>query len=55
MRISARRKRTSGKITTSADKITKRGERIDLLDFSDPAEAPKQSDLLAASLIKAAE
>jgi DNA recombination protein RmuC len=45
-----------GQITTSADKITKRGERIDLLDFSDHAEgAPKQSDLLAASFIKAAE
>ncbi len=45
-----------GQIVTSADKITKRGERIDLLDFSDPTEgAAKQSDLLAASLIKAAE
>jgi DNA recombination protein RmuC len=45
-----------GQITTSADKISKRGERIDLLDFSDHAgSAPKQSDLLAASFIKAAE
>jgi DNA recombination protein RmuC len=44
-----------GQITTSADKITKRGERIDLLDFSDHADAPKQSGLLAASFIKAAE
>jgi DNA recombination protein RmuC len=43
-------------ITTSADKIAKRGERIDLLDFSDHTnQANKQSDFLAASLIKAAE
>jgi len=43
-------------IVTSSDKIAKRGERIDLLDFSDHADAKtKQSDLLAGSLIKAAE
>jgi DNA recombination protein RmuC len=45
-----------GQITTSADKITKRGEKINLLDFSDRTDAAlKQSDLLAASFIKAAE
>ncbi len=43
-------------IMTSSDKIAKRGERIDLLDFSDhAASATKQSDLLGASFIKAAE
>jgi DNA recombination protein RmuC len=39
-----------GQINTSADKISKRGERIDLLDFSDP----KQKDL-ATPFVKAAE
>jgi len=43
-------------ITTSADKIAKRGERIDLLDFSDQASgANRQGDFLAGSMIKAAE
>jgi DNA recombination protein RmuC len=47
-------------ITTSADKIAKRGERIDLLDFSDHANVEakgsgaKQNDLLTGAFIKAA-
>jgi DNA recombination protein RmuC len=42
-------------ITTSADKIAKRGERIDLLDFSDHGDITKQSDLLGTAFVKAAE
>jgi len=43
-------------ITTSADKIAKRGERIDILDFSDPAhETSQQGSLLGGAFIKAAE
>lgn len=43
-------------IVTSTDKIVKRGERIDQMDFSDPATAlPAQSDLLGGAARTAAE
>jgi DNA recombination protein RmuC len=43
-------------ITTSADKIGKRSDRIDQLDFSDPAATlPAQSDLLGGARRTAAE
>ncbi len=43
-------------ITTSSDKIAKRGDRIDQLDFSQPAAAlPAQRDLLGGAARTAAE
>ncbi len=36
-------------ITTSADKIAKRGDRIDQLDFSQGGAAPAQRDLLGGA------
>jgi DNA recombination protein RmuC len=41
-------------ITTSADKISKRGDRIDQMDFSENP-SPAQADLLSSKHIKAAE
>ena len=43
-------------ITTSADKAGKRGERIDQMDFADPAAVlPAQSDLIGGQARTAAE
>ena len=42
-------------ITTSTDKIVKRGERIDQMDFAQTQALPAQRDLLGGAARTAAE